>query len=222
MAIAITAYEFYGAATGDPLVPSDSKLAISEMSQKNISNPTKLYYDYDIQRPLFNTSAGFVANSMARYISFRITGNYNKIKNVKITITKPALYQKIGGVYTAVTDDTVMTYKLTPVYTQPASITNAFSRPNGAFDGDMNVITGATVVRPKISAASPCFATTRQAEYVYSADYWTEFLVLQANVYPGAFDKVGTFGKQGGTDIGSITGPLITVEVDEVGISTVD
>lgn len=224
MPVAITAYEFYGVPTGNSTTVCASRTPISDMSLKAIVDPTAVYYSHDIQRSLFeyNTPWPWVTNPRARYISFRITGDYNKIKNLKITLTKPSLYQKIGGEFTAVTDDTVLTYKLTNVYENPPATQNIWGIDAGTFDGNMNVVTAETVLRPKISAVSPVLATSRQTEYVNSESYWTEFLVLQANVYPGEYNKVGNFGKIGGRNIGSITGPLVRVEIDEVGYSTVD
>ena len=222
MAIAVTAYEFWGPATDNLDTISVNRTPISDLSLKSITDPNVVYYGYDIQRPLFDTPEGFVTQPMQRYIAFRITGNYTKMKNIKITIKKPSMYQKVGGEQVAnATDDTKLMYKTTNQYQQPQSTLNTFGTPVGAYDPTMTPVVDEVVIRPRISNMSPARATGRQTEYLNAPNYWTEFLVLSANVFPGAHDLVGNFGKNGATDLGGITGPLVTVEIDEVGTTSV-
>lgn len=223
MALSVTAYHYYNNATGDPITISANSVAIADLPLKSRHDPNTLYWALDLQRPVFdNNAVPFVGNSLQSYIAFRITGNYDKIKNIKITIEKPSLYQKTGGEYVAVADDTVLMYKMTNQYVRAQAQQNAFnSFRNGKYDGEMQVITEPVTIYPRISAVSPALANSRQTEYVNSPSYWTEFIVLQTMIYPGAFDQVGNFGKSGGKDLGGITGPLLSVEIDEVGISSV-
>lgn len=220
MAVNVTAYEFFGDPTGDPNTVSLQRSTIADLSQKSITDPTQIYYGYDIQRLLYGSGANFMSNSMKRYVTFRITGTYQKIKNIKLTLYKPGLYKKVSGVSTLVSgDDSQLCYKLTTNYEKPqASSPNIFGETAGAFDGSLSVVADSTVVlRPKLSTVSPALATTRQVEYSHASSYWTEFLVLQNNVFPGSFNQVGNFGKTGGNNLGGITGPLLTIEIDEVG-----
>lgn len=222
MAIAVTAYEYYGLPTGDSTTVCASRTPIADVSLKGITDPLQLYYPYDIQRPPEITANNVIAQSMKRYIAFRITGSYSKLKNVKIVLKKPSLYQKSGGVYSPITDNSVLQYNLTNEYVQPESESNVFGVQNGKYDGTLNIVTADITLFPRLSSVSPVLATSRQAEYLNSPSYWTEFLVLQGQVYPGACDNVGTFGKTGGTDIGSITGPLVSITIDEIGTSVVN
>jgi hypothetical protein len=227
MAIAVTAYEFWGDPTGDTTTVSQYRTAVSDLSLKALTDPTKLYYPYDIQRPPHCTPVDVIGQSFQRYIAFRITGSYTKLKNLKIVIHKPNLYQKgLDALYAAVTEETPtkLMYKLTNTYEKPKTWLNYYGNLNGLYDGTMNNILGDEVVHPRLSPISPMLATSRPVESINAPSYWTEFLVFQAQCYPDTFDKVGTFGKTGGTVQlpGGIDGPLLSVTVDEVGYATVD
>jgi len=222
MSIAFTAYEFYGAPTGNNTSVSANRQTTGDLSFRAITDPNKIYFLDDIQRPLGINGSPFIACSMQRYFSFLITGRFAKLKNVKVTIKKPSLFNKVGGVMTAVSgDDTALMYKMTNQYANQGIVTNDFGISNGAFDGDMNIVTEDIILRPRISSISPAFATSRPAEF-YQGAYWTEFIVLQVGVFPGAYANVGNFGKLGSTLVGvagptNITGPLLTIEADELG-----
>jgi hypothetical protein len=142
-----------------------------------------------------------------------------------MVIHKPALYQKVGGEYTVTSEETPthLMYKLVNTYEKPKTWLNYYGNLNGLYDGTMNNITeGTETIHPRLSPISPMLATSRPIESINAPSYWTEFFVFQAQCYPDTFDKVGTFGKSGGTDLGGITGPLLSVTVDEVGYATVD
>ena len=199
MPLVIEAYEDWGApvvVAGPPSTTAGTtRTKITNANLKTFVNPAQHYYLNDVPRPV----AGITGSeqhicSFTRWISFKITGTFVKIKNVRIEI--PSGFAS---------DNWRVNYGLRSTYVQPAGITNQFSKSSGAYDGTLNSLTESVTLYPLLSTVGPEAASSIPDWHGPNATVWTQYLVLQFMAHPSTFSDVDNFG----TD-------TITLVVDEL------
>lgn len=177
MAIVIEAYEDWGPAVNGA---GTNRTLITNCNLSTKSDPAQNYYLWDIPRPV----TGSVTASYKRYISFKISGTYTAIKNLKIKI--PAA-QSAGNWEVA--------YALTNTYSEPAGVTNEFGKLSGLLDTSLNILAEPVVLYPTLSSSGPNVAGSRAA-LGPNLTLWTQYLVLQFRAYPSVYTDVGNFGAE--------------------------
>lgn len=177
MAITIEAWEDWG-----PLLNGRGTYStqVTNCNLSSLSDPNQNYYLNDIPRPV--TSA--VNCSVTRHISFKVSGTYTAIKNLRIEIPAARL---VGNWEVA--------YKLTNTYAAAGTLTNEFGRTGGILDNSLNILSTPVIIYPTLSSTGPSTAGSRGA-LGPNLTLWTQYLVLQFRAYPGVWTDVGNFGAE--------------------------
>jgi hypothetical protein len=163
-----------------PVVSGRGTVAATlDFNMKSSGDPAVLYYPHDAaaNAPLIRPiAAGELVFSYKVYTFFKLSGTYNKIKNLKLKLQLGEAAQATKA---------MLFYKLTSTYAEP----------DNAFDGYMNCAyngsvwsTGETelVLRPMWSTTSPITATTRNIVYGPNETLYSQYLVTQLYVAPSA------------------------------------
>lgn len=156
--------------TGPVVAGRGTVSPITNMNWKRTSDVTQPYYFYPLQRPALAKDQTL---SFKKYIFFKASGSYSKIKNIKVTLSL------IGGATQA--SGTQLFYKLSNVYEQP----------NDLYDGSMMLMNGAELVlHPNTSQTSPILATSRPTSLT-NQTFYTGYIVTQLRVPQAAYSDVG-------------------------------
>lgn len=195
MSVEIKCFEAHGLATGG--VP-EILTEVTNMNLKVSADPAQHYYLNDLQRPSGKMDGPHMNFTFRRAFTFRITGSYTRIKNLKIVI--PQAFSQ---------DNWRVSYALRTSYAPPSSVPNEFAITSGNIDGSLIAVTGAMVLYPLLHQGanlnSPVW--TRDIWYNNSAPVWTQYLVLQGSASASTYDDVGNIGAE-----------KITLELDEMEI----
>lgn len=175
MAFTLETFNEYG-----PVVSGRGTVASTlDFNMKASADPAVLYYPHDAaaNAPLIRPiAAGELVFSYKVYTFFKISGTYGKIKNLKLKLQ---------------IDDAAQATKAMLFY----KLTSTYAAPDNAFDGFMNcAYTGSgwanggteLVLRPMWSTTSPITATTRNIVYGPNQTLYSQYLVTQLYVAPGA------------------------------------
>lgn len=186
MTITIEAYEDWGAATGTP-AKGTNRTKITNANLKTIADPSSHYYLNDITRPVPPTinSDELATFSYKRFISFKISGTYSRIKNSRIVIPQGF-----------VQDNWRVSYKLTNAYEMPTGTVTSLNRYSGEYDGSLIALTEGVTLFPNLSAIGPEQATLRPLTAGPNTTLWTQYLVLQFMANSSAYDDVGNEGTE--------------------------
>lgn len=168
MSVSIDLYEDSGAVSSG----RGSTIALIEhWNLKSSADPAVVYFPTaetlaaPLQRP---TIPGQETLSYKKYLSFKLFGTYNKVKNLKISLTANSPTQA---------DKPRLFYKFS----------NTYQVPDNSYDGEMICASADGVIQvptlyPMFSTTSPANATTRQVVYGPDQTLYTNFLVLQLRI----------------------------------------
>lgn len=198
MAVSIEAYEDWGPAVNvSGNISGTYRTKVTNLNLKTISDPAQNYFLNDLVRPVKSTG-DFYYTTFTRYISFKIFGTYQLVKNIKIDI--PSGYDATSD---ANNINWRVMYGLRKNYVQPTGYTNILGRSVGNYDGTLNTLKSAVTLYPFLSTTGPEYAVDRNTTYGPNTTIWTQYLVLQFMVHAGSALDVDNFG------VGNIT---VTVE----------
>jgi hypothetical protein len=167
MAINIQLFEDTGAITNGH---GTTRTQVLEANLKDSDDPAQVYYLNPIVRPVA-ANGELVTFSYNRYLYWKISGSYNKIKNVKI-ITGGSEWPATWQIY----------WKLSNLYAPPIN----------SYDGSLTLADSALTLYPNLSSVGPEQAHTRNVSM--SGDCYTQYLVLQFRALPSTFDDVSNEG----------------------------
>ena len=192
MTILIEAFEAHGAAVSGH---AQYLTKVTNCNLKTGTVPEQHYFQYDIQRPTGTIGLEQINWSYPRYFTFKVTGDYNRIKNLRIELPD------------GTEEDYLVRYALRETYVQPGGTVNEFGKVNGQMDGSLIPTTGETVLFPKTYQGANLAAPTwsRPVNWLDGDPVWTQYLVLQFGAKPSTYDNVGNFGLE-----------LVKVYADEI------
>lgn len=186
MTISIEVYEDWGTAIGTP-AKGTNRTKVTNANLKSIMDPAQHYYLNDITRPPEVTlnSTEIASCSFTRYLSFKISGTYSRIKNTRIIIPKGFA-----------SDNWRVSYRLTNSYEMPTGTTNSLNRYVGNYDGRLMPLTEDVTLFPNLSVVGPEQSTTRPLTVGPNTTVWTQYLVLQFMAHASTYDDIGNEGTE--------------------------
>lgn len=183
-----------------------TRISVNNIGWKNSGlDETHSYPYYPIQRPeTFGLQPSF-----KKYNYLKISGTYASGTRPKIIITNGILSGDISRTNTsAPTTDTPLTgitqttqietpttYQTTNKVRLYYKLSSTYEVPDGNFDGDMIYVPpGGLTIYPRISTTGPESANTWIQRMSANTTYYTEYLITQLYVEPGAWDEYGNIG----------------------------
>lgn len=179
MTVLVQAYEDWGVATGTPAHGTNRTL-ITNANLKTFSDPDQHYFLNDVRRPKLQFGDLLYGASVKRHIYFKLSGTFNKVKNIRIVI--PAV----------TAESFALMYGLTSTYVQPAVTLDSFGKSSGVYAGDLIPLTQEITLYPRLSSTGPESASSRPSSS--AGTVYTEYLVLQSLAYTAAFDAIDNYG----------------------------
>ena len=138
---------------------------VTNCNWKNSSTLTTAYYMYPLRRPEDDTGW---THSYTKYLYFKISGTFSKIKNLKISLDAvPGLNTQLYG-----------------------RMSHQYAVPSTGTDGKLILINAAATFYPLVGTTGPETATTFPVELT-TGTYYTQYLITQLRVINSTATDVG-------------------------------